>query len=102
MNEYKIKLLEYISENYEDVVKPAIGGEYIEIDLIPDSHDGLHDLLEILPFCEKKGIDLGMFTRSYQIGIGDGIRMGRYVYYMQETTKQILSDLLLIKNQKSE
>jgi len=54
MNEYKIKLLEYISENFKDVVKPAIGGEYIEIDLIPDSHDGLHDLLEILPFCEKK------------------------------------------------
>jgi hypothetical protein len=34
-----------------------------------------------------------MFTRSYPMDIGDGIRMGRYMYYMQKTTKVILDDL---------
>lgn len=34
-----------------------------------------------------------MFTRSYPNKIGDGIRMGRYMYFMQETTKDILADL---------
>jgi len=93
MNEYKLKLLDYISKNYENVVKSAQGGEYIEIDLIPNSHDGLHDLPEILECCEKNGIDVYMFLRSYPMDIGDGIRMGRYMYYMQKTTKAILDDL---------
>lgn len=93
MNEYKLKLLDYISKNYENVVKLAHGGEYIEIDLIPNSHDGLHELTEIFGYCEKNGIDIYMFTRSYPSEIGDGIRMGRYWYYMQKTTKQILDDL---------
>ena len=93
MNEYKLKLLDYISKNYENVVKPAQGGEYIEIDLIPNSHDGLHELPEILEYCEKNGLDVYMFIRSYPMDIGDGIRMGRYMYYMQKTTKAILDDL---------
>ena len=93
MNEYKLKLLDYISKNYENVIKPAQGGEYIEIDLIPNSHDGLHDLPEILEYCEKNNMDVRMFMRSYPSEIGDGIRMGRYWYYMQKTTKMILDDL---------
>jgi len=93
MNEYKLKLLDYISKNYENVVKPIQGGEYIEIDLIPNSHDGLHDLPEILEYCEKNNMDVRMFMRSYPSEIGDGIRMGRYWYYMQKTTKVILDDL---------
>lgn len=93
MNEYKLKLLDYISKNYENVVKPAQGGEYIEIDLIPNSHDGLHDLPEILEYCEKNNMDVRMFMRSYPTENGDGIRMGRYWYYMQKTTKLILDDL---------
>ena len=93
MNEYKLKLLDYISKNYENVVKPAQGGEYIEIDLIPNSHDGLHDLPEILEYCEKNNMDVRMFMRSYPSENGDGIRMGRYWYYMQKTTKKILDDL---------
>ena len=93
MNEYKLKLLDYISKNYENVVKPAQGGEYIEIDLIPNSHDGLHELPEILEYCEKNNMDVRMFMRSYPSEIGDGIRMGRYWYYMQKTTKMILDDL---------
>jgi hypothetical protein len=93
MNEYKLQLLDYISRNYENVVKPAQGGEYIEIDLIPNSHDGLHDLPEILEYCEKKNMDVRMFMRSYPTENGDGIRMGRYWYYMQKTTKAILNDL---------
>lgn len=92
MNEFKLKLLEYISKNY-DVVKSAQGGEYIEIDLIPNSHDGLHDLQEIIDYCTKTGLNIYTFTRSYPMDIGDGIRMGRYMYYMQKTTKQILDDL---------
>jgi len=93
MNEYKLKLLDYISKNYENVVKPAQGGEYIEIDLIPNSHDGLHDLPEILEYCDKNNMDVRMFMRSYPSENGDGIRMGRYWYYMQKTTKMILDDL---------
>ena len=93
MNEFKQKLLKYISKNYENVVIPAQGGEYIEIDLIPNSHDGLHELPEIMEYCQKKGIDVYMFTHSYPMDIGDGIRMGRYMYYMQKTTKHILDDL---------
>lgn len=93
VNESKIKLLEYIIKNYDKVVIPAQGGEFIEIDLIPGSHDGLHDLSEIIESCEKMNIDPTMFTRSYPNKIGDGIRMGRYMYFMQETTKDILADL---------
>jgi len=93
MNEYKLKLLDYISKNYENVVKPAQGGEYIEIDLIPNSHDGLHDLPEILEYCDKNNMDVRMFMRSYPSENADGIRMGRYWYYMQKTTKMILDDL---------
>ena len=93
MNEFKEKFLNYISKNYDTVVKPAKGGEYIEIDLIPNSHDGLHDLPEILQYCDKMNIDVRMFTRSYPKKIGDGIRMGRYFYYMQETTRDILIEL---------
>lgn len=93
MNEYKLKLLDYISKNYENVVKPAQSGEYIEIDLIPNSHDGLHDLPEILEYCEENNMDVRMFMRSYPSENGDGIRMGRYWYYMQKTTKMILDDL---------
>ena len=92
MNEYKLKLLEYINKN-DNIVKPARGGEYIEIDLIPNSHDGLHDLPEILEYCEKNNMDVRMFMRSYPSEIGDGIRMGRYMYFMQKTTKEILKDL---------
>jgi hypothetical protein len=93
VNEPKIKLLEYITKNYDKVVIPAKYGEFIEIDLIPGSHDGLHDLSEIIESCEKMNIDTTMFTRSYPNKIGDGIRMGRYMYFMQETTKDILADL---------
>ena len=46
-----------------------------------------------MEYCEKNGIDVYMFTRSYPMAIGDGIRMGRYMYYMQKTTKHILDDL---------
>ena len=53
MNEYKTKLLDYISKNYDNVVKQSRNGEYIEIDLIPGSHGGLHELTEILEYCEK-------------------------------------------------
>jgi len=93
MNESKEKLLDYISKNYSDVVKPAQGGECIVVDLIPGSHDGLHDLVEILDSCDERGLDVTMFIRSYPMKTGDGIRMGRYMHYMQETTKEILSDL---------
>ena len=99
MNEYKLKLLDYISKNYENVVKPAQGGEYIEIDLIPNSHDGLHDLPEILEYCEKNNMDVRMFMRSYPTENGDGIRMGRYWYYMQKTTKAILDDLKIFNTE---
>ena len=93
MNEFKLKLLDYISKNYNNVLKSANGGEYIEIDLIPNGHDGLHEITEILEYCNENNIDIQMFTRSYPSNIGDGIRMGRYMYYMQETTKNILNDL---------
>lgn len=93
MNEAKVKLLEYVKQNYESVVKQAQGGEYIEIDLIPGSHDGLHDLQEAVSSCDKLGIDVTMLTRSYPVGVGDGIRMGRYLYFMQQTTRDILKDL---------
>lgn len=95
MNEYKLKLLDYISKNYDDVVKSADGGEYIEIDLVPNGHDSMLSLDEILDCWEKNGIDARMFIRSYGMKIGDGIRMDRYVYYMQETTKRILKDLTI-------
>jgi hypothetical protein len=39
------------------------------------------------------GIDASIFTRSYPTKEADGIRMGRYFYFMQETTKEILNDL---------
>lgn len=93
MNEYKLKLLDYINKNYNNVVKPAKGGEYIEIDFIPNSHDGLHDLIEIIESCDKNDIDVTMFIRSYSMNEGDGIRMGRYMYFMQKTTKEILKNL---------
>ncbi len=93
MNEFKLKLLNYISENYETVVKPAEGGEYIEIDMIPNSHDGKHELIEVLDFFRENDIDGLMFTRSYPMEVGDGIRMGRYMYFMQKTTNKILKDL---------
>jgi hypothetical protein len=96
MNEYKLKLLEFVSKNYDNVVKPAQGGEYIEIDLIPGSHDGLHNLGEMSEYMDKEGIDPYMFTRSYKSNDGDGIRMGRYWYFMQKTTAEILSDLKTI------
>ncbi len=98
MNEYKQRLLQYISKNYDNIVKSAQGGEYIEIDLIPNSHDGLHDILEIQEYCEKNDMDVRMFIHSYPMNIGDGIRMGRYMYYMQETTKCILEDLQLFNH----
>lgn len=93
MNEYKQKFLEYISKNYDNVVKPTIGGEYIVIDLIPNSHDGLHEITEIIDYCDMVGIDVKMFMRSYPCENGNGIRMNRYYYYMQKTTKKILEDL---------
>ena len=92
MNEYKLKLLEYINKN-DNIVKPARGGEYIEIDLIPNSHDGNHDVIEIIESCDKNNVDIAMFIRSYTMNDGDGIRMGRYMYFMQKTTKEILKDL---------
>ena len=101
MDEFKKKLLEYISNNYDNIVKPARrGGEYIEIDLIPNSHDGLHFATEILEYCENNNIDVRMFMRSYPSEIGDGIRMGRYYYYMQKTTTKILEDLKIYKNER--
>lgn len=93
MSPEKIKLLEYIHKNYDNVVKPTKEEEYIEVDLIPGSHDGLHELTEILEYCNKNDIDVTMFIRSYPMAIGDGIRMGRYFYFMQETSKEILTDL---------
>jgi hypothetical protein len=93
MNEYKIKLLDYISKNYDNVVKQSRNGEYIEIDLIPGSHDDLHELSEILEYCDKNDIDVYMFKHSYSINNDDGLRMNRYMYYMCDTTKQILNDL---------
>jgi hypothetical protein len=93
LNEEKLKLLNYIGKNFIDVIKPAQGGEYIEIDLIPDGHDGLHDLTDIIDSCNKNGIDIDMLIRSYPMNFGDGIRMGRYMYFMQETTREILNDL---------
>ena len=94
MNEYKVKFLDYISKNYNDVIVEAQGGPYIEVDLIPDGHDGLHEVVEIVESCNRRGIDVAIFTRhGYTSKVGDGIRMGRYFYYMQETTKEILQDL---------
>jgi hypothetical protein len=97
MNEYKLKLLDYISKNYNDVVKSSERGQYIEIDLIPNSHNGLHDESEILEYCQKNDMDVRMFMRSYPTKPGDGIRIGRYWYYMGETTEQILNDLKSLK-----
>ena len=98
MNEFKEKLLEYVYDNYDNIVKQGRESQYIEIDLIPNSHDGLHDLPEILEYCNNNNIDVRMFTRSYSPNVGDCIRMGRYFYYMVETTKQILEDLKKFKN----
>lgn len=95
MNENKLKLLNYISKNYDTVVKPAKGGEYIEIDVLPSSGEyDIHDLHDFSVGCEKMNIDYKMFTRhGYTKKIGDGIRECRYFYFMQETTKEILEDL---------
>ena len=97
-------LLNYISENYEKIIKQTIGGEYIEIDLIPNGDDNrLYTLIELIDSCDKTGIDVYMFIRSgYESEVGDGIRMGRYWYFMQKTTKKILNDLNSLKvNTKS-
>ena len=100
MEEYKQKLLEYISKNYDNVVISAKSGEYIVIDLIPGGDDNkLYNISELMSSCFELKIDTYMFTRSgYPENIGDGIRMGRYWYYMRNTTKEILEDL---KNFKS-
>jgi len=100
MNEYKVELLKFILENYDNVVKSAKGGEYIEIDLIPGGSDGLCEIKDLLFSTKKNNIDIIMFLDSYPIGIGDGLRMNRYVYFMQETTKQILIDLRDLKINK--
>ena len=97
MDEYKQKLLEYISNNYNKVVKPAQGGPYIEIDLVPNGHNGLHEISEVLNYTKSNNIDILMFTRSYPLLTGDGIRMNRYWYFMQETTKQIIIDMRDLK-----
>lgn len=89
----KETLLKYVSDNYNSIIKEAIGGPYIEIDLIPDGHDGVHEFNELIDSCNKLNIDTSMLTRSYYPKIGDGIRMGRYFYFMQQTTKEILEDL---------
>ena len=75
-------IMYYISENYDNIIVQANDGPYIVIDLIPNSHDGVHDLNEIIESCNKMNIDITMFTRSYVQDIFDGIRMGRYFYYM--------------------
>lgn len=103
MNEHKLKLLEYISKNYDKVVKPGKNGEWIEIDLIPNSHNGVHEITEILEYCNKNNIDIFMLRSYPAVGPyqeGDGIRMGRYMYYMQKTTKEILKDLKVFNREE--
>ncbi len=89
MNEHKLKLLEYISKNYDKVVKPGKDGEWIEIDLIE--------------YCNKNNIDIFMLRSYPAVGPyqeGDGIRMSRYMYYMQKTTKEILKDLKVFNREE--
>ena len=89
-----VKFLKKSIKNWENVFISAQNGPYIVVDLIPHSHDGLHDTIEIIESCEKMGIDVTMFTRcGYTPKAGDGIRMGRYFHYMQATTKEIVDDL---------
>jgi len=96
--ESRTKLLKYVSENYDDIIVEAQGGPYIEIDLIPESKiesgEQLHDLMEVYNSCKERGFDIGMLTRSgYETKSGDGLRMGRLWYFMQETTEEILKDI---------
>lgn len=92
--EPKRQLLEYVSNNYETVVKSTKNGAYIEIDLIPDGHDGLHDIIDLFLSCDNLGIKVEIIVdNTYPRNIGDGIRMGRYMYFMEKTTELILTDL---------
>lgn len=93
----KNQLLDYIQKHWETVFVNAQGGPYIVIDVIPHGHDGLYQLSDFVDGCEMMGIDWTMFTRSYPMKVGDGIRMNRYMHYMQETTKQIMEDLKVLK-----
>tara|TARA_R110000796_G_scaffold248124_1_gene374516 strand:- start:2480 stop:2773 length:294 start_codon:yes stop_codon:yes gene_type:complete len=94
MKDKKRQFLEYLLKNYDNAVKEAQGGPYIEIDLIPNGDDDkMYTIFDILESCNKMGIDAAMFTRSYKTKEADGIRMGRYFCFMQETTHEILNDL---------
>lgn len=92
-------ILEYVKNNYDAVVKPTADGHYIEIDFIPDGHNGMHSLIDLAESCLKLNIkidDLGpviIENSGYDKNIGDGFRMGRYMYFMVKTTEQILKDL---------
>lgn len=96
--EPKRQLFEYLSNNYDTVIKPTKNGAYIEIDLIPNGHNGLHSIKEMVESCNELGIDLDMFFDIYPIGIGDGFRMGRYWYFMEKTTERILKEYNEYKN----
>ena len=96
MLDMKKEFLEYLSNN-RDVFIQAQGGPYIEIDLIPEDDRGsnkMYSITEAIESCESRGIDIKMFFHNgYKSNIGDGIRMGRYWYFMQKTTQDILQDL---------
>lgn len=88
----KLRLLKYIHDNYDKVVITPNFGSYIEIDLNPYGTDGMNHLIDMQIYCNQTGIDMNMFMHSYPRADGDGIRMNRFYYYMQETTQKILAD----------
>lgn len=64
------------------IVVNAIGGEYIEIDL-------------------KSFLDIVTILAYPFLNPGDGLREGRYLYYMQVSTKIILTDFIQYQREKN-
>ncbi len=75
MNKDKQKLLEYILENYNKVVKPDQDGPYIEI------------------YIENMKITDVLMFKFFWIGESDN----KYLYFTKETTRQILNELRELK-----
>lgn len=78
----KEPFLHFLENNYDSIVVNAIGGEYIEIDL-------------------KSFLDIVSILAYPFLNTGDGLREGRYLYYMKVSTKIILTDLIQYQREKN-
>lgn len=98
----KEKFLQFLDDNYTTiVVNKNSTNEYIEIDLIPDSKQvNINSYDDLVDSLIRNKIDFNMLN-AYEKRTGDGIRMGRFFYYMVDTTKEIMKDYIKYKRVKN-